>query len=201
MKVFLLEDGLHGFQGKRRRELVVTNKIQMGGLLKNRLPLTANEGEIWAYLQSLRRGRKILSWPNQNPPASVENMTGYEANCVKRGKREWLLIVYGSSLASGRQIREELFTILYFMYNFNLSSCSSIWWLITQSTLILIPLRPNPMDWLWLAFSLRYVWKYHICCYTNFTRYFVSDEFGKIKNFPGIASVPKMKGISRMVDR
>ena len=61
MKVFLLEDGLHGFQGKRRRELVVPNKIQMGGLLKKRLPLTADEGEIWAYLQSLRRGRKILS--------------------------------------------------------------------------------------------------------------------------------------------
>ena len=57
----------------------------------------------------------------------LENITGYEANCVKRGKREWLLIVYGSSLVSGRQIREELFTILYFMYNFNLSSFSSIW--------------------------------------------------------------------------
>ena len=126
-------------------------------------------------------------------------MSGYEANCVKRGKREWLLIVYGSSLASF-QNREELFTILYFMYNFNLSSFSSIWWLITQSTLILIPLRPNPMDWLWLAFSLRYVWKYHICCYINFTRYFVSDEFGKIKHFPRKATVPKMKGISRMVE-
>ena len=30
---------------------------------------------------------------------------------------------------------------------------------------------------------------------------FVSDEFGKIENFPGIATVPKMKGISHMVDR
>ena len=29
---------------------------------------------------------------------------------------------------------------------------------------------------------------------------FVSDEFGKIENFPGIATVPKMKGISRMVE-
>ena len=155
------------------------------------------------------RGKYLISCPGSTVKClSVEglgtrpeNITGYEANCVKRGIREWLLIVYGSSLASGRQIREELFTILYFMYNFNLSSCSSIWWLITQSTLILIPLRPNPMDWLWLAFSLRYVWKYHICCYINFTRYFVSDEFGKIENFPGIATVPKMKRISRMVDR
>ena len=51
-----------------------------------------------------------------------------------------------------------------------------------------------------MAFSLKYVWKYHTCCYINFTRYFVSDEFGKIENFPGIATVPKMKGISRMVE-
>ena len=29
---------------------------------------------------------------------------------------------------------------------------------------------------------------------------FVSDEFGKIENFPGIATVSKMKGISRMVE-
>ena len=49
------------FRGNGGGNKVVTNKIQMGGLLKNRLPLTANEGEIWAYLQSLRRGRKILS--------------------------------------------------------------------------------------------------------------------------------------------
>ena len=51
-----------------------------------------------------------------------------------------------------------------------------------------------------MAFSLRYVWKYHICCYIIFTRYFVSDEFGKIKNFPRKATVPKMKGISRTVE-
>ena len=57
------------------------------------------------------------------------------------------------------------------------------------------------MDWLLLAFSLRYVWKYHTCCYINFTRYFVSDEFGKIENFPGIATVPKMNGGSVRVGK